>query len=138
MKILSLFAIALLLALLVNGCVPTEEGNNIDFVEFSELTSHPAEYDGRNICTEGVYAHAFECNALAESTYRKGAAVYLTQPAIWIQGATIVSSTDCFTTDTFPPAEFCKVRICGLFEYGDAYGHAGGYEYQIRGHIEEF
>ena len=122
-----LAAIGFGLALLITGCVKSIE------VDIDDLQSDPRSYQNKEVCTEGIYASGFEVNALAASTYREGDAVYLTQPAIWIEGAQIRSTTDCFMSGTTPPIEFCKVIVCGFFEFGGRYGHLGGYEYQLRG-----
>jgi hypothetical protein len=116
-----------LLTLLINGCVRGME------VDIDDLLSSPQSYQGEEICTEAVYASGFEINALGASTYQRGDAVYLTEPVIWLERAEIRSSTDCFSSATTPPVEFCKARVCGFFEYGGNYGHVGAYEYQLRG-----
>jgi hypothetical protein len=119
--------IGLLLTLLISGCVRSME------VDIDDLLSNPRSHQGREICTEGVYAAGFEINALAASTLEDGDAVYLTEPAIWLEGAEIRARNDCFTSGTTPPVEFCKVTVCGSFEYGGNYGHVGAYEYELRG-----
>ena len=121
---------ALLLALLVNGCIQSMK------VDIDNLLSSPERYHGRETCTEGIYVSGFEASALGASTYQVGGAVYLTQPAIWIERADIRSRSNCFETQTTPPAKFCHAIVCGLFEYGGDYGHGGAYEYQLRGTIE--
>jgi hypothetical protein len=120
---------AILLALLVNGCLQTME------VDISDLLSNPERYQGREICTEGVYVSGFEVSALGASTYQVGGAVHLAEPAIWIESADVRARGDCFETQTIPPAEFCTVTVCGLFECGGEYGHLGAYECQLRGGI---
>lgn len=102
-------------------------------VEFRDLVSNPQRYDGKSLCTNGVYVSGFEASALGASTYQRGSAVYLTEPAIWVENPDIRSRTDCFKTDTTPPAEFCRAIVCGLFEAGGSYGHLGGYSFQMRG-----
>ena len=85
---------ALLLALLINGCIQSMK------VDISDLLSNPERYQGREICTEGIYVSGFEASAVGASTYQVGGAVYLTEPAIWIERADIRSSSDCFETQT--------------------------------------
>lgn len=119
--------VALLLALLINGCMQSMK------VNIDDLLSNPERYHGRQICTEGIYVSGFEVSAVGASPYQVGGAVYLTEPAIWIERADIRSRSDCFETQTTPPAEFCNAIVCGLFEYGGSYGHVGAYEYQLRG-----
>jgi len=127
MKRALLIVIGLLLTLLINGCARSME------VDIDDLLSSPQSYQGEEICTEGVYASGLEINALGASTYQRGDAVYLTEPVIWLERAEIRSSTDCFSSTTTPPVEFCKVTVCGLFEFGANYGHVGAYDYQLRG-----
>ncbi|NIN65650.1 MAG: hypothetical protein GTO63_13335 [Anaerolineae bacterium] len=118
---------ALLLALLISGCIQSMK------VDIDDLLSNPERYQGRRICTEGIYVSGFEASALGASTYQVGGAVYLTAPAMWIERPDIRSRSDCFETQTTPPAEFCHATVCGLFECGGEYGHLGAYECQLRG-----
>ena len=123
----------LLLVALLSGCGRGITGDAETFVEFGELVAAPQRYHGRQICTAGVYVLGFETSALGASTYQRGSAIYLTEPAVWVGEAEIHSTGDCFSSDTAPPAEFCQVQVCGLFESGGGFGHLGGYEYQLRG-----
>lgn len=125
---ISIFVVALLFC----GCTQKGDTENLEFVAIDELISHPEKYDGKSVCTEAIYASGFETNVIGASTYQKGSAVYITEPAIWVEGAEIIARDDCFKTDTAPPAEFCNIRICGLFEYGENFGHLGQYKYQLR------
>jgi hypothetical protein len=127
-------AVALLLLVAVlSGCGRGTTGDAERFVEFAELVANGQSYHGRQICTAGVYVLGFETSALGASTYQRGSAIYLTEPAIWVGEAEIRSTGDCFSSDTAPPAEFCHVEVCGLFESGGGFGHLGGYEFQLRG-----
>lgn len=118
---------AILSTLLISGCLQSTRA------DISDLLSNPERYQGREICTEGVYLSGFEASALGASTYQVSGAVYLTEPVIWIERADIRSKGDCFETQTTPPSEFCTVTVCGLFECGGEYGHLGAYECQLRG-----
>jgi hypothetical protein len=127
-------AVALLLLVAVlSGCGRGITGGDGTFVEFGELVATPQRYHGRQICTAGVYVLGFETSALGASTYQRGSAIYLTEPAIWVGEAEVHSRGDCFSSDAAPPAEFCHVEVCGLFESDGGFGHLGGYEYQLRG-----
>lgn len=119
--------IGLLLTVLTSSCVQSIK------VDIDDLLSNPQSYQGKEICAEGVYASGSEISALAAFTHEVAGAIYLTGPTIWIEGADIRSSTDCFKTDTIPPTEFCQVTVCGLFETGGNYGHLGAYKYQLQG-----
>ena len=123
----------LLLLALLSGCGRGNTGDTERFVDFDELVTNAQSYHGQQLCTAGVHVLGFETSALGASTYRRGTAVYLTEPAVWIEGAEIRTTGDCFTSYTAPPAEFCQVELCGLFESGGGYGHLGGYQHQLRG-----
>jgi hypothetical protein len=123
----------LALSLLIVSSCATNKTSKPKFVELVDLIAIPERYNGKNIRSNGIYVRGFECSALGVSTYKKDNAVYLTEPTIWIESANIESKTNCFTMDLFPPAEFCTIKISGIFEYGDRYGHLGGYKFQIRG-----
>ena len=84
MKEYVLWLAAVLLIILTNGCGQGGPANRSKAVEFGELVSNPQKYHGKDVCTEGVYVSAFEISALGASTYQRGSAVYLTEPAIWI------------------------------------------------------
>jgi hypothetical protein len=122
---------AFLLIISINGC---SQGHG-KMIEFGDLVSNPQKSQGKNICTEGVYVSGFEVSALGSSTYQRGSAVYLTEPAIWIErpDITITSRSDCFSTETLTPFQFCRATVCGVFETGGNYGRLGAYRFQIRG-----
>jgi hypothetical protein len=126
-----------LLMLSIGGCarsgvVGITSAKSIDF---ETLVSRPQAYAGRRICTEGIYASGFEISAMGSSTYQRGEAIYLAEPTIWIEGGEtyhpILSSGECFTSTTVMPVEFCPATACGVFEFGEGYGHTGGWAYQI-------
>lgn len=124
-----------LVILAMAGCSPGEDSASGRFVDFGVLVSKPQHHHGRSVCTTGVYVSGWETSALGASTHEADGAIYLTEPVIWIEGAEIRSRSDWFITQTTPPAEFCKVKVCGLFEYGGDYGHAAAYDYQLRGEV---
>lgn len=120
------------------GCPGEGEGpdlkeypDRLGYVPLEELFANPERYSGRTVRTEGIYVSGFEASGLGTSTYNRGDAVYLTEPAIWVEGAVFESKTDCFTAKPIPHPTFCRVRIRGLFEYGERYGHLGGYAYRL-------
>lgn len=113
------------IVLSISGCATTQD------VPLDELLSSPERYDGRWICTEGIQATGFEVSALGAQVRREGSAVYLAGPLIWLEGAEIVSSTDCLDSTAAPSARFCKATVCGLFQSGGSYGQLGGYDHQL-------
>lgn len=127
MKTQTLILVTLLLAPLINCC-----GQRVN-VRFDDLVSNPQDYQGQYVCTEGIRATGFEIDGLGPGTQRHGTAIYLTEPVVWLEGATVESTRECFTSETSPPFEFCRATVCGHFEYGGSYGHLGRYTYQLRG-----
>jgi hypothetical protein len=116
----------LIFILLLLAC--RSRGNSITTISFSELISDPIKYSGKNICTEGIYLSGFEASALGADIYELNGSIYLTEPAIWIEGIEVINLTECKTSNGY---SFCPAKVCGHFEYGQKYGHLGGYEYQI-------
>jgi hypothetical protein len=113
---------AVFLSVLPAGCVNS--------VSFDDLTQNALDYNGMQVCTEGVYLSGFEVSALGKLAEQRNNNTYLTEPAIWIEGIN-VEKRECFKTETLFPFEFCNAKVCGIFEYGDKYGHLGDYNYQI-------
>jgi hypothetical protein len=122
---ITLYVVAVVVVICASACTAAQD------VPLNELLSSPDRYDGRWVCTEGIHATGFEVNALGAQLRRQGGEVYLAGPLIWLEGAEIVSSTDCFDSPT-GAARFCQATVCGLFASGGRYGHLGGYEYQLR------
>jgi hypothetical protein len=124
---LATIILSVMAALATNACA------TMTIVPIDTLLSHPERYNGKRICTRGMYASAFEVNALASSLRQEGSALYLGEPAIWLEGAEIVTTADCWEGAAAPAARFCEATVCGFFEHGARYGHLGGYEYQLSG-----
>ncbi|MBX7234580.1 MAG: hypothetical protein K1X65_09370 [Caldilineales bacterium] len=101
-------------------------------VPFGDLMTAPATYAGQDICTNGVYLSSFEVEALGQDTVERDGALYLTEPAIWLERAQIEAEPNCTEVGT-PPAKFCPARVCGRFDYGGQYGHLNGWSYRIAG-----
>jgi hypothetical protein len=105
--------------------------DSLGYVTLEELFANPERYNGRTVRTEGICVSGFEVSGLGASTYNRGDAVSLTEPAIWVESAVFESKTDCFTTQPTPQATFCRVIVRGMFEYGKRCGHLGGYAYRL-------
>jgi hypothetical protein len=93
----TLLLVGFVLALSISACAPLQD------VPFDDLVSNPERYHGRRVCTEGIHATGFEVNPLGASLRREGEAVYLTEPAIWLEGAEIRSSANCVDSGAIPP-----------------------------------
>jgi len=115
---------------LVGGCTAAQE------VSLEELFAEPEHYNGKNVILEGFYFSGFEVNVLAEGLEYSGLAeghITPTGGMIWIEGALaeVVFDSLYHQSAMGPTETFGKIRIEGKFEYGEAYGHVGGYLYQI-------
>jgi len=118
------YLILILTLVLISGCARE--------VSFNELISNPEDYNGKNVCFEGIYVSGFEANSIGASTYEKDGFIYLTEPSIWVEEQDVIKSEEnCFSNEEIP-FQFCDVRACGEFIYGEGFGHVGGYEHVIR------
>jgi len=136
MLLKSLLIVALV-ALMVGGaglwgCNAAQE------VSLEELFAEPEHYDGKDVIIEGFYYGAFEVNVLAERLVYLGLGEGPIVPIgglIWIEGSIGRATIDSLywrpEDATYPTEIFGKIRIEGKFEYGEAYGHVGNYDYQI-------
>jgi rhodanese-related sulfurtransferase len=134
MKLKNLLILALV-ALLVGGaglggCTATQE------VALEQLFAEPESYDGKDLILEGFYFSGFEVNVLAEGLAYSGLGgshIGPTGELIWIEGSIDAAVLDSLYQQSMmgPTEVFGKIRIEGKFEYGEGYGHLGGYEYQI-------
>ena len=123
---------ALLLAILLAACAPA--GHYAAPVRFESLVTDPARFDGRLVCTQGVYVSGFESSALGASTTQRGGLRYLTEPAIWIERGDFTARGECLREGAASQQfEFCHVTVCGRFERCEGCGHGGGYWFQLVG-----
>jgi len=105
-------------------------------VTFQELLANPTEYNGKGITIVGFYFQGFEvsviCENLEYSGYAEGHLVPKSE-MVWIEGG-IPSDVynQLYQQQIMGPEErFGKVRVTGTFEYGEKYGHLGGYNSKI-------
>ncbi|MBU1976203.1 MAG: hypothetical protein KKG59_07410 [Nanoarchaeota archaeon] len=101
------------------------------YVLFNDLVSNPDDYNLKKICVKGIYLSGFESSTLGESTYERDGYLYLQEPTIWIGSRDLVTEK-CTEPEVRNSYSFCQADVCGVFEYGERYGHLGGYAYQIR------
>ncbi|MEE8167932.1 MAG: hypothetical protein V3T58_03555 [Candidatus Hydrothermarchaeales archaeon] len=135
-----LLGVLLIVALLIAGCVSGDQKH----ITFSELVSQSRRYSGKEICTEGYYLkegyylnNAFEVSALGESYESAGYGfVKHKEPLIWIRIEEPLAEDFWNQLKNYTEASgsyfFDEISVCGKFEYGEGYGHLGGYEYQIK------
>ncbi len=105
-------------------------------VTFEQLFADPTEYSGRYITIDGIYFHGFEIILLSEGlAFSEFAYGHLVPEGkmIWVEGGIPKNIYDkLYKQDIMGPEErFGKVRLSGKFEYGQEYGHLGGYDSQI-------
>lgn len=125
--------VVILIALVVS-LIPLVNLYSVKNVAFSELISNPQKYNGKHVCTEGVYLSSFEVSVLGAEISGQGINMQLVEPTIWIESREgIKFKSDCLEIrELYGTAEFCNAKVCGIFEYGERYGHIGRYDYQIR------
>jgi len=105
-------------------------------VTFKELLANPSEYDGKGITIVGFYFQGFEVSVIAEnleySGYAEGHLVPKSE-MVWIEGGIPREIFNSLYLQSMmgPEERYGKVRVTGTFEYGEKYGHLGGYNSQI-------
>ena len=105
-------------------------------VTFEQLVSNPSQYNGKDIILEGFYFQGFEVQVISERLEYSGYAEGHLVPKgemIWVEGGIPRDVHDeLYLQSTMGPEErFGKVRVTGVFEYGERYGHLGDYSSQI-------
>lgn len=122
-----------LLGIALSGC-----GSQVEFVDFSHLTSQPDQYHDQTIIMDAFYFSGFEISTLAESLEASGPSNGRLVPAgalIWVAGGISQALYEKLYTQTDTPSgyleRFGKMRIAGKFESGGKYGHLNSYNYQI-------
>ena len=105
-------------------------------VTFEQLFLAPDQYSGKNIVIEGYYYQGWETIVLSEKLVYSGYAPGHLIPdgkMIWIETGVPKEIYDsAYQQQMMGPLErFGKVRITGKFEYGEKYGHVGGFDSQI-------
>jgi len=133
---LTLLCIFLLMAGgLTSGCRPEGEPKAVE-VNFEQLFSSPAKYDGKEVMLEGFYFDGFEVQVIAEELEYSGYVEGHLVPGgryLWIEGGIPAQIYNQLYRQSMmgPEERYGKVRIEGKFEYGGKYGHGGGYNSQI-------
>lgn len=146
-KLIGIRLCVFLILLTVNACSGVNDSTQPLAVTLEELFNHPRRYNGRDICTSGVYLRAFEVSALAQSSYEQDGITHISQPNIWVEGGDFRQKKDCFPGEHWPESLFCQVEICGNFQIAKAalswktagernwvevgFGHMSTWPYQI-------
>ncbi|MFC1955897.1 hypothetical protein ACFLWZ_05155 [Chloroflexota bacterium] len=130
--------IAVLLSLLVGimvGC-SNEQKSEVQEVAFEQLFLAPDQYNGKDIIIEGYYYQGWETIVLSEKLVYSGYAQGHLIPdgeMLWIEQWVPKEIYDnAYQQQMMGPLErYGKVIMTGKFEYGEKYGHVGGFDSQI-------
>jgi hypothetical protein len=130
--------IAVLLSLIVGvmvGC-SNEQKSEVQEVTFEQLFLAPDQYNGKDIIIEGYYYQGWETIVLSEKLVYSGYAPGHLIPdgeMLWIeQGVPKEIYDNAYQQQMMGPLErYGKVIMTGKFEYGEKYGHVGGFDSQI-------
>jgi hypothetical protein len=128
-KVFSLLATASII--LSAGC------RGVPAADFTLLTTHPADYNGKEVTLDAFIFTGFEISALAGGLSHPGGSTRWTpvQPLIWLAGSIPQSVLDALHTQTDTPSgyaeHFGKIRVTGKFEYGGKYGHLDAYKFRL-------
>jgi len=122
-----------LIALLVSGC--SNQGIDKE-TTFEQLFTNPSQYTGKDITLEGFVFLGFEIMVISEELKYSGYADGHLIPSgrmLWIEGGVPADIYNgLYIQNMMGPSErYGKIQIKGIFEYGEQYGHLGGYEFQI-------
>ncbi|MFC2042240.1 hypothetical protein ACFLTV_01910 [Chloroflexota bacterium] len=125
----------LLLVGLAAGC-GKEQATIVQEVTFKQLFLAPDQYNGKDIIIEGYYYQGWETIVLSEElVYSENAPGHLIPDGemLWIeQGVPKEIYDNAYQQQMMGPLErYAKVRITGIFEHGEKYGHVGGFDSQI-------
>ncbi|MDD5590352.1 MAG: hypothetical protein PHY18_00260 [Dehalococcoidales bacterium] len=120
---------------LLTGC-HIDKTDVIGEVTFDDLFTSPSQYDEKEVVLDGYYFAGFETMVIAEGMKYSGYADGHLIPDgryVWVEGGLPIEVYDqLYRQDMMGPEErYGKVRITGIFEYGGAYGHLGGFDCQI-------
>ena len=130
--------IAVLLSLIIGvivGC-SNEQKSKVQEVTFEQLFLAPDQYNGKDIIIEGYYYQGWETIVLSEELVYSGNAPGHLIPEgemLWIeQGVPKEIYDNAYQQQMMGPLErYGKVIMTGKFEYGEKYGHVGGFDSQI-------
>jgi len=126
--------IPLIIILLFCGC----GSKSTETAVFNDLISNPQLYNGKTVTVDGIYVSGWESTVLAENinfTIKdESKELNITGKPIWFAGNLPLDVQNSLYQNTSPAAglqHFGKIRVTGLFEYGDNYGYGKIYKYRI-------
>jgi len=101
-------------------------------VPFDDLVLNPEGRVGARLCTQGVAVFGSGVDALLASVTNNGVDLFMSEPAIWTEGALRVVQGKCLDgSNNGAPLTYCEAVVCGRFDYGGAYGPDGLFSYLI-------
>jgi hypothetical protein len=116
---------------------PTSKPTEVQEITFEELFSRPGQYNGMNIRLEGFFFHGFETIVMSEDWEYTGSAdghIWTLGQKIWVEGSIprdIYEQLHKHAVMLGPTEHYGMLRIEGMVEYGDNYGHVGSLTSQI-------
>lgn len=125
----------ILIAPLAFGCIDESSSNGAN-VTFEQLFSNPNHYNGKEITIEGFIFLGFEIMVLSdelkESGYTKGHLIP-GERMLWLESGIPTEIYDQLYEQNMMGfnENYGRLRVEGIFQYGEQYGHLGMYEYQI-------
>ena len=113
-----------------------QQSTEVQEVTFEQLFLAPDQYSGKDIVIEGYYYQGWETIVLSEKLVYSGYAPGHLIPdgeMLWIeQGVPKEICDNAYQQQMMGPLErYGKVIMTGKFEYGEKYGHVGGFDSQI-------
>jgi hypothetical protein len=134
MKHILWLAISLIIIILLCGCGAKPAAT----VTLNDLISNPQQYNGKTVTVDGIYVSGWESMVLAEdikfTVNGDFKELSVTGKPIWFAGSLPLDVQNKLYQNTSPTAglqHFGKVKVTGLFEYGDNYGYGKIYKYRI-------
>jgi hypothetical protein len=131
--VLPLLIACSLISVILAGC-----GGGNGSVNFSQLISQAAKYNGQTVTLEAFYFSGFEIAAISGSLEPSTFGAGRIQPAgslVWVKGGLSQDVYNQLQIQTDTPSgyaeHFGKLRVTGKFETGGKYGHLDAYQYQI-------
>ena len=133
--VLLIGVLPLLLVVFMLGC-NSQQAAEVQEITFEQLFLDPDQYNGKDIIIEGYYYQGWETIVLSEKLVYSGYAPGHLIPdggMLWIeQGVPKEIYDNAYQQQMMGPLErYGKVMMTGKFEYGEKYGHVGGFDSQI-------
>jgi hypothetical protein len=104
------FRVIILVLLFLSACAaPGTSADGFLKVSLKDLFANPQIYNGKELCTDGIYLKAFEVSALADSYEIKDNYRSLVGPNIWVEHPAMETFECVEESDRF--GKFCMVVV---------------------------